>query len=338
MEIDPEEAVPGKPTGQRRAAWDQYWSSGALHSCVGSFDGNYGGAIGTLWDAVADHLAPGARVLDLATGNGALPRRLWERRGGEAKLEIDAIDLANVRPAWHDPARHAAIRFHAGVDMCALPFPDDAFDWVLSQFGFEYAPRSAALHEALRVLSSDGALYLVMHHADSVLATVAREELRNQQALLAPGGVLESAEAVVGWIARAAAGEQVAGDPRAESARHAYNMAMRDIDRRIAGSAVPDQLHATRDSVHALLAKRDLRPAAAIEALREHGRALLAASLRTGELLDHALDAPQVEALAAEVGALRPGWRVRASPVSQAEGLLAWVFAAGPAADGLELS
>ena len=33
----------------RRAAWSAYWATGGLHSCVGSFGGNYGGAIGGFW-------------------------------------------------------------------------------------------------------------------------------------------------------------------------------------------------------------------------------------------------------------------------------------------------
>jgi hypothetical protein len=328
----------GKHAAQaRRSAWDQYWTTGALHSCIGSFESNYGGAIGAIWDDVADRVQPRAQVLDLATGNGALPKRLWERRGPEARLTIDAIDLAGVSPGWYDPVQHAGIRFHAGVDMCALPFPDRRFDWVLSQFGFEYAPRATALDEALRVLSGDGALCLVMHHADSILASVARAELRNQDALIAGDGLLRRAEDVVGWIARARSGEPVAGVPEAEAARKAYNAASQEIERLVGSSDVPDQLVATRDSVHALLGRRDLQASVALDALRGHRRALEAASLRTRELIEHALDEAGVEALAAQVAARRPGWTVRLAPVSQSEGLLAWVLAAGPAADGLRL-
>ena len=64
----------------RRQAWSSYWAQGALHSCTGSFDARYSGAIGAFWDAVVAEIPPGSRVLDLATGNGALPLRLWSTR------------------------------------------------------------------------------------------------------------------------------------------------------------------------------------------------------------------------------------------------------------------
>ena len=139
----------GPEPNARSQAWSAYWSSGRLHSCAGSFEGNYGGAIGTFWRTRLVHLAPGARVLDLATGNGPLPEMLALMHG--AAIAVDAVYLAVPAPAWHDPSRHPGVRFHAGVDMEALPFADGLFDLVVSQYGFEYADHARALAEVLRV-------------------------------------------------------------------------------------------------------------------------------------------------------------------------------------------
>jgi hypothetical protein len=322
----------------RREAWAQYWATGALHSCIGSYDGNYQGAIGALWDAFGKRLRAGMRVLDLATGNGALPRRLWEHAAQVGALEIDAIDLAQVAPDWYRPTEHAGVRFHSGVDMCDLPFPDARYDWVVSQFGFEYAPRERALREIVRVAHAQGGICLVMHHSESVFASVARADLEHQARLLGQDGLLDAAESVLGWVARARSGEQVAGDAQAEAARAVYNAAMRELGAAIAASAVPDQLVSARDTIHALLAHRDIAPSDAVRALRAYRTGLELASLRTRELIAHALDGDDMDALASQVRALRPGWSVRRATLRQEEGLLAWAFVAGPAAEGWSFS
>lgn len=36
---------PNLPHPERRAVWPRYWSSGALHSCSSSFEGNHDGAV-----------------------------------------------------------------------------------------------------------------------------------------------------------------------------------------------------------------------------------------------------------------------------------------------------
>jgi hypothetical protein len=95
---------------------------------------------------------------------------------------------------------------------------------------------------------------------------------------------------------------------------------------------------ASRDTIHALLARRDLAPSDALQALSAHRSALELASLRTRELIEHALGEDALRPLAAQVRELRPAWNVRHAPLQQAEGLVAWVFVAGPATDELTLS
>ena len=53
-----------------------------------------------------------------------------------------------------------------------LPFADQRFGAVVSQFGFEYSRRDPAAGEIARVLRPGGAMSLLVHHAASaVLAT-----------------------------------------------------------------------------------------------------------------------------------------------------------------------
>lgn len=316
----------------RKAAWSSYWTQGPMHSCIGSFDAGYTGAIGDFWDAQAAAMAPGARVLDLATGNGALPLRFWERRGDA--ISVDAVDLAALAPQWHRPGTHPRIRFHQGVAMESLPFPDASHDWVVSQFGFEYAGRDAALDECLRVLAAGGTLAFVMHHAGSVLVSVGREELSNVECLLAPGGVLDAAARVGPWILRARAGDPaVAASIEANRAREGYNLAMAALAERIVASPVPDSLVEGRQWIHRLLADAAIRDAATLDAaLAARRDALRDAALRTSEMIEHALDGSQVDAMVERLRAARPGHATHAAPIRQAEGLLGWTLVSAPAA------
>ena len=310
----------------RRQAWSDYWAQGALHSCTGSFDARYSGAIGAFWDAVAARIVPGSRLLDLATGNGALPLRLWESLGEAAGIRIDAVDLAALAPPWHRPGTHSRIAFHSGVAMEALPFADGSFDGVFSQFGLEYARWPEALHECVRVARDGARLAFVMHHAGSVLVSVGREELANQSLLLAPGGLLDAARRVLPWIARARAGAAMAAaDPQAAVERNAYNAAVAGVGRAIANSQVPDALVEAREWVHRLVgdARQDGLQAR-IEALDAYREAVASAALRTREMLAHALDEARVGQMAAAFEATRPGCEVRYEPLVQREGVLAW--------------
>jgi len=316
----------------RRAAWSAYWATGGLHSCVGSFDGNYSGAIGDFWRDVFASLPAGPlRALDLATGNGALPRLLWEQRKPMPGLEVDAVDLAQLAPGWLDPARHGGLRFHAGVAMESLPFQDDCFDLVTSQYGFEYARRDAALAEALRVLKPGGRLGLVMHHAGSVLVRVGRSELHNQALLLAPQGLLSATAAVLPWIAKARAGIDPSGEPGALQARKAYNDAIQSLATDIAGSTAPDLLVETRAWVNQLLAGTGTDPSAALAKLAAYREGLVAAGLRTGELIEHALDADQLQSLVEAIKAARPDASVQVQTLQQAQGVLGWGLRLDPA-------
>lgn len=319
----------GNDQDARRAAWTSYWAAGGLHSCIGSFAGNYAGAIGDFWRTTFAAMPIGGRLLDLATGNGALPLLCRGQPGGQ-DVAIDAVDLAQVAPSWFRAEEHAGIHFHSGVAMENLPFADARFDLVASQFGFEYADRAPALAEALRVCRPEGRLALVMHHAESVLVQVGRAELENQATLLAPGGLLDAAAAVIPWFAAARAGRDLSQEADARRDRDAYNAVARALATAIAATRTPDLLLEARDRMQQLLATTGPDPAPALAALRDYRQALDLAGLRTGEMIEHALDAEAAAALVAAVRAARPGWQVRCEPLRQREGVLAWALQAGP--------
>ena len=317
----------------RKEAWSSYWAGGALHSCIGSYVGNYAGAIGDFWQARFQGLRTGYRVLDLATGNGALPLLLHEHAGAGKKLRIDAVDLAEVAPTWLQPSRHPDITFHTGIAMEDLPFMNQSFDLIVSQFGLEYARWPQALREILRVGKAEGSVALVLHHADSVLVRVGKAELANQQLLLEADGLLHAAGAIIPWIARARSGAtDMQGNADALDCRQHYNQAMNRLAEEIETSPVPDLLIESRAWAHGLVSGANgTDPGQQLSLLADYREAMRAASLRTSEMVEHALDQARMSGLLDFFREHRPGHEMACAPISQQEGILGWGVAIAPA-------
>jgi ubiquinone/menaquinone biosynthesis C-methylase UbiE len=108
--------------------------------------------------AVAVQAAP-RRVLDVGCGTGYLLRLLAERY--PQATELAGIDAA---PSMIETAEQVAddqrLRFTVGVAE-RLPFPDDAFDLVVSTTSFDHwADQQEGLRECARVLAPGGQLML----------------------------------------------------------------------------------------------------------------------------------------------------------------------------------
>jgi SAM-dependent methyltransferase len=105
-------------------------------------------ATNPLLDAV--RLRPGTRLLDVATGPGALAGEAASR--GARPVGID------LSPQMVELARqlHPAINF-SEADVEHLPFPDDTFDAIVCAFGLGHFPRpEVAVAESVRTLLPGG--------------------------------------------------------------------------------------------------------------------------------------------------------------------------------------
>lgn len=142
------------------AAWSDFWSSGGAgpeSGCLPKALDRIDAVQRRVWAEAAAPLRPGARVLDLATGDGAV---LGKIRASRSDLKLIGVDSAARLPAGPK-----GVTLRAGVPMEKLPFPDRSFDLVTSQFGFEYGDRSAVAREISRVLAPAGGYALIVHHA-----------------------------------------------------------------------------------------------------------------------------------------------------------------------------
>lgn len=325
---------PAAPTDDRRAVWSRYWAGGALHSCGGSFDGNYAGEIRGFWREAFAPLEAGARLLDLATGNGPIPKLMLELRPG-VDLQCDAVDLASVAPAWPQSlpaAERARLRFHQGVQAEHLPFADASFDLVVSQYGLEYSDLGRSVPELLRVLKPGGRVRLLVHHADAVPVVLAAEELRHLDWLQAPDGLLAAAGTMLAPMARAATPEGRAAlrdDPAAQAARRDFDRRQVERETRAAGSSCPDVLNEVAGwIVQAFQAAHTGGEAQGQAALTGIRQALDDSRLRLQELCDHALDEMAAKALCRQLE--DQGKRsASAEPLLQQGRLMAWAIRAG---------
>jgi SAM-dependent methyltransferase len=105
--------------------------------------------------AAAAEIRPGQRVLDVACGTGVLTRAAAIRTG-----QSGAVSGLDLSPRMLAVARRLSptLTWREGSAE-ALPFPDESFDAVVSQFGLMFIPDPAlALREMMRVLKPGGRL------------------------------------------------------------------------------------------------------------------------------------------------------------------------------------
>lgn len=209
-------------------AWTAYWRTGRGASCVDGSDTEV--RLTKVWDEFVDELSDGARLLDLATGNGTVARICAARaRTRKIKLRIEAVDAARIDPPKFaaDPAQlFGDIRFHGQVRAEALPFPDADFDGVVSQFGFEYADEEPAVAEIARVLAPGGRLRLVVHARNGAVSRDIGGRMERLQCVLAEHGAVT----LIRTLARAAE----AGDAATVQRESAHLAAAAELVRKLA--------------------------------------------------------------------------------------------------------
>jgi SAM-dependent methyltransferase len=164
--------------------WSRFWQRGTVTTFEGHFSENYDAEIRDFWWAEFERMPDGARVVDLATGNGAvalLAAQFAREHGRSLRITgldsaaIDAARLAETRPALAQDL--AAIALQGGVPLEATGLEPGSVDLVTSQYGFEYGDTAAGSREAARILAPGGRLAMITHHDQSAILAQAREGL-----------------------------------------------------------------------------------------------------------------------------------------------------------------
>ena len=314
--------------------WDRFWAYGNLHSFSQVHAGNYRGAVAAFWQERFAALADGSRILDIATGNGAVPLlALDEAERSGRRFAVDATDLAAIEPLQRveDPALRARlerVRFHPRTPAEQLPFDDGAFDLVASQFGIEYSDPERSLPEAARVLAPGGAAAFVVHHEDSVFLAAVDDELAQLGYVLDEVGLYGAARTLLRTMAEGRG--RTSASPKVKKKRAAVDAALARIDAADADAADARMLQGPARYVREILGALERRPAkellrwleearARVEANRRRVRDMRAAACSgadmeafAGALADAGLADVEVGALEQDDGSLL-GWRVTAA-------------------------
>ncbi|WP_299978411.1 class I SAM-dependent methyltransferase [uncultured Pseudoteredinibacter sp.] len=154
-------------------SWSQYWRGGAGESLQAHpASPLYGFAS----EYFLKRISTQESVLDIATGNGALLRRLPLEHGGLRA----GVDYSDISPQLELRNKHSFVR----MDGSRLGFAASSFDWVVSQFGFEYVSREPALAELFRVLRERAQVMLLCHREGSYLCAHSKQQLLEAQLLM----------------------------------------------------------------------------------------------------------------------------------------------------------
>lgn len=183
--------------------WDRFWRYDRLSSFeTGPGAANYTGEAAQGWRRFFARVPEGGSVLDIATGNGAIPVLAVEAK---RKLKVTGSDLADIAPdrfvTTSDALRQVTFRGRTNAEL--LPFDNSTFDAVTSQFGIEYSDMTKSLPEAMRVLKSGGRLRLAMHAKEGAVVrdtarSLADADFLLESAQLIPLAVL-SLSSLVAW-------------------------------------------------------------------------------------------------------------------------------------------
>lgn len=170
------------PTASGADAWSLFWEEqGPGGRCL--IAGDALDALDEQWADFAASLPPGAKIIDLGCGAGAIGRNLL---GHRRDLHITGVDSARVPALGH---RQLAVL--SSVPMESLPFGDNCFDAAVSQFGVEYGKIADIAPELERVLKPGATFRFLVHHRDSEL--VRQGGLRRQALRALTSGAFKNA-------------------------------------------------------------------------------------------------------------------------------------------------
>ena len=302
--------------------WEAYWRTGSVVSCPTDSGGGCTGNLRSVWEQFFEALPERARVLDIGTGNGALPLIALETaRRRSVTLEVHGVDLARVEPRRHVPDGMRLFEdavFHGGVSAETMPFAAGYFDAVSGQYALEYMRREAVLREVHRVMVVGAPARFVLHHAASIVVRNARESLLHARELEDRAGAFADLRAFVAAERSDAAQAAQLYARMTERMQHLHRLAAESKGSNLlAGVVLP--------ALGKLFERRQRLSAAEFSAaLDAVHRGFKATEQRLRELVDAALDEAAMVRLVDQ--AQDCGFRdVQSSPLWQdAEDLVGW--------------
>ncbi|KTF17888.1 class I SAM-dependent methyltransferase [Pseudoalteromonas sp. H105] len=142
--------------------WSEYWSQGYITSFGQDIKANYSGKLKESWNKFSSLLDENASILDVGTGNGALIDLINTSR--RHNFKFFAVDQANLKK---EIIKNLPGTFLSNVNAEKLPFNDENFNAVISQFAIEYSDLKSSITECFRVLKKGGRYQFICHEENS---------------------------------------------------------------------------------------------------------------------------------------------------------------------------
>ncbi len=271
--------------------WSVFWRSDQLQSCGCVAGDGEADSIAAAWRVFFDALPAASRVLDLATGNGVLAgiaASVSQSRG--ARIDVHGVDAADIDPAHFVPSAAALlsdVRFHPRTRLEALPFPDGAFDAVVSQYGVEYSDTSRSLAEAIRVLGPGGRLRFLVHASGGVPAERCALQ-RRQAATILGSGLFPALGGLLRDIVAAQRGNSPSATAAAQESIGKVGALVASLDAGFSAAADRSLVERVLDAVRELPGLRKTRDLDTLLNAADSIRYLLEAQLRRLEAMQQA--------------------------------------------------
>lgn len=158
--------------------WTAYWNQNTtLNSFAeGQQAEGYSGGVLAYWNSVFSTLPSCTKLLDVGTGNGALAVLANTfRQQRDLPWAVTGLDAAKINPFaafQHLPEvlkKLEGINFLGETPIENTSLSSESFDFLCSQFGFEYSDINKATLEILRLLKPGGRFVALCHHKESSL-------------------------------------------------------------------------------------------------------------------------------------------------------------------------
>ncbi|QDP01410.1 class I SAM-dependent methyltransferase [Thalassotalea sp. PS06] len=214
--------------------WDAYWKCGFVTSFGNAFSDNYEGAFLDFWHSTFSSLPKKSNVLDIATGNASLPL-IGINISHDLQLEhtftgtdLASVDVSLIESKLQDLPDYTKDAFNILPGVCStkLPFADQSFDCVTSQYGFEYSNQAKTIEQISRVCKVDGEVVLVTHHAESVILQRNNKTIQLLNKILSNSGLLSIITKLVKQLGDGAP----LHDDKSEKLRNKLNQKIRSLE------------------------------------------------------------------------------------------------------------
>lgn len=146
--------------------WDDYWVGASGESKALNGEGQQE-ALADYWRMQFECLPNGIDVLDIACGAGAIFSAV-ENVIASHDGKGNSYFATDFSPSAVEVSSQSHLVLGAVSDARVLPFADDSIDFIVSQFGIEYAGQEAFL-ESSRILKPGGQMAFVCHYQDGAI-------------------------------------------------------------------------------------------------------------------------------------------------------------------------